>query len=134
METIVLERDIKIFYIEASSFPEGVLPAHEKLHAMVPFSAGRAYFGVSRPEGDVIVYKAGTEETYAGEAEQYGCKTMIIKKGKYIAKTVMDFAKDVTSIERAFQKLLKHPGLDPQGYCVECYLSEKDVRCMVRLE
>jgi hypothetical protein len=38
METRKMDKDIVVFYVEASSFPEGVLAAHQQLHAMVPFS------------------------------------------------------------------------------------------------
>jgi len=63
------------------------------------------------------------------------CKTLIIPKGKYIAILVNDFRKDVMSIDRAFQQLLKKPDLDPQGYCVELYDNEKEaVTCMIRLK
>lgn len=135
METSFLEKDIKVFYVTASSFPQGVLAAHQHLHSMVPFSTKRGYFGISRPEnGGEIVYKAATEETFHGEAEQYKCDTLILKKGKYIQTVVKDYTKDIQSIGRAFGKLLEQPGLDPQGYCVEWYLNDKDVKCMIRLE
>lgn len=134
METTILDKDIKVFYVQANTFPEGVLPAHEKLHAMVPYTKGREYFGLSRPEnGGEIVYKAATEEAFHGEAEQYKCDTLIIKKGKYKSTIVRNYTDDVESIKKAFDKLLHQPGLDPKGYCVEWYLNEKDVKCMIRL-
>jgi len=135
METSFLERDIKVFYVTADAFPQGVLAAHQKLHSMVPFSTKRAYFGISRPEnGGDIVYRAATEETFHGEAEQYKCDTLILKKGKYLQMVVKNYTKDVQSIGRAFGKMLQQPGLDPKGYCVEWYLNDKDVKCMIRLE
>lgn len=134
METIISDKDIKVFYVQATSFPDGVLAAHEKLHSMVPFSKERKYYGISRPEnGHDINYKAATEETFQGEAEQYKCDTIILKKGKYVSITIRSFMDDAKSIGRAFEKLLSQPGLDPQGYCVEWYMNEKDVQCMIRL-
>jgi predicted transcriptional regulator YdeE len=134
METITLNNDIKVFYITAKSFPDGVKQAHEQLHALIPFSKVRKYFGLSRPEnGGGIVYKAAAEEKEAGEAEKLGCQTIVIKKGKYLSQTINDFMKDIPSIGHTFQQLLSHPGLDPQGYCVEWYLNNKDVQCMIRL-
>ncbi|WP_303463239.1 hypothetical protein [Tamlana sp. 1_MG-2023] len=39
------------------------------------------------------------------------------------------------SIDRAFQQLLKKPNLDPKGYCVEQYATDKEVvTCMIRLD
>ncbi len=134
METIEISKDIKVFYITSTSFPDGVMEAHKKLHALVPASEERKYFGISRPESGTIVYKAATEELEAGEAERLHCNTLVLKKGKYISITIKDFMKDIQSIGKAFQQLLSHPDIDPQGYCVELYLNDKDVRCMVRLK
>ena len=134
METIPLPNDIKVFYVTATSFPAGIMDAHKKLHALVPFSADRKYFGISRPENGVIVYKAAAEEINKGEAEKLHCDTLIVKKGKYISLTIKDYVKDKQSIERSFKQLLSNPGIDPQGYCVEWYLNPLDVKCMVRLK
>ncbi|MRG45036.1 transcriptional regulator [Chitinophaga sp. SYP-B3965] len=135
METTILDKDMKVFYVTAAAFPEGVIPAHEKLHSMVPFSTERAYLGISRPEnGGGIVYRAATEETFQGEAEQYKCDTLILKKGKYLSLILKDYAKDPLSFKKAFDKLLNQPGLDPNGYCVEWYINGgKDAKCMIRL-
>ena len=135
METFILENDIKVFYVTATSFPDGIKEAHEKLHSLIPFSKERRYFGVSRPENNShIVYRAAAEEMKEGEAEKLNRKTLVLKKGKYISLTVKDYMKDLSSIEQAFKQLLSYPSLDPQGYCVEWYLNEKDVKCMIRLK
>ncbi|HEY5822880.1 MAG TPA: transcriptional regulator [Cyclobacteriaceae bacterium] len=135
MKTFTLDKDITIFYITASSFPEGVLTAHEELHSLVPFSTERKFFGVSRPEEDgPIVYRAAAEELFKGEAKKFNCDTLVLKKGEYIGKDVKNYINDVQSVQLAFDEILEQPALDPKGYCVELYLSEKDVRCMIRLE
>lgn len=135
MKTYSIENDITVFYVTASSFPNGVMAAHNQLHSIVPFSNERKFFGVSRPEeGGPIVYRAAAEELYQGEGKKFNCDTLVLKKGEYIGIEVKDYIKDVVSIQRAFDEILLQPDLDPKGYCVELYLSEKDVRCMVRLE
>jgi hypothetical protein len=134
MQTLRLENDIQVFYIAATSFPGGVLEAHQKLHALIPFSMERKYFGISRPENGVIIYKAAAEEMAAGEAEQLHSGTLILKRGNYIAGVIHDFMKDIPAIGRTFKELLTYPGIDPDGYCIEWYLDDKNVRCMVRLE
>ncbi len=133
MKTINFENDIKVFYVEAESFPEGIEAAHKKLHELVPFSDKRKFFGISRPENGRIVYRAGVEEVVAGEAERLNCKIMILEKGKYISVTIEDYMKHIEGIGMAFEELLSFPGIDQQGYCVEWYFNDKDVRCMVRL-
>jgi hypothetical protein len=133
LETIILNHDIRVLYIKAVSFPEGIMDAYKRLHAMVSSSEARSYYGISRPEEGVIVYKAAMVELYPGEAQKLNCNIQIIKGGKYIASTIQDYMKDVQEIGRTFQELLTHPRLDPEGFCVEWYLNDKDVRCMVRI-
>jgi hypothetical protein len=135
MEKYSLTQDIKVFYITATSFPDGVLAAHQKLHILVPFSNERKYFGLSRPEGKVgIVYKAATEEAYQGEAEKMGCETYVIQKGEYVSILIKNYMQDIPAIGQAFNELIAQPGIDPNGICVEWYLNNDDVRCMVRLK
>ncbi len=135
MEYLKLENDIKVFYVTASSFPEGIKEATEKLHSLFLFSQERSVFGLSRPEnGGHIVYRAAAEEVEKGEALRLGCETLVIQKGNYISMTVDDFRKDPSAISSAFEQLLNHPNLDPQGYCVEWYETNKEsVKCMIRL-
>jgi hypothetical protein len=134
VETIIIDQDIKVFYEQAASFPDGVKAAHEKLHSLFPFSEKRKYFGISRPENGVIIYKAAVEEIIEGEAEKFGFPTMVLKKGNYISTVIHDFMKDIPVIGRTFQQLLSHPEIDPAGYCVEWYFNMQDVRCMVQLK
>ena len=135
MQTFNLENDIQIFYVTAKSYPEGILAAHQQLHAMVPFSYERKYFGLSRPENNSgIVYRAATEETFEGEAEKYNCETLTINKGQYLSLIISNYRQDLPSIGIAFQKLLSQPNIDPQGYCIEWYISEPAVNCLVRLK
>lgn len=133
METFILNEDIKVFTMTAESFPEGILESHQKLHAIVPFSTDRRYFGVSRPENSVITYKAAAEEL-EGEEGKYELDSLIIKKGRYISLVISGYMKDEQAIAKAFEKLLAYPDIDPDGYCVEWYISDDDVRCMIRLE
>lgn len=134
MEKLILENNIKVFYVTARSFPEGIEEATHKLHSLFTYTKERKIFGLSRPENNgQIVYKAAAEEMTEGEAEKLGCETMVIPKGIYISIKVNDFRKDIMSIDRAFQQLLNYPNLDPQGFCVEWYSSEKEeVICMIR--
>jgi len=134
METIALPNDIKVFYTTAKSFPDGIVEAYDKLHVLVPPSSGRKYYGISRPENGTIVYKAAVEEITPGEAEKFGLNTLVLKKGNYICTILNDWMKDTTEIGSVFSELLTQPGLDPEGYCVEYYFNDKDVRCMVRLD
>ena len=110
------------------------MEAHRQLHTIVPFSNDRKYFGISRPENGVIAYKAAAEEVALGEAEKYKCDTLVLKKGKYISTIIHDYMRKPSGIGDTFRELLAVPNIDPEGYCIEWYLSQKDVQCMVRLK
>ncbi|PQJ11690.1 transcriptional regulator [Flavipsychrobacter stenotrophus] len=135
METIAIDNDILVAYIQASSFPERVMAVHEQLHLHFPGTdKNRKFYGLSRPENDgAISYKAAVEVRDEAEAQLQGLQTLIIQRGNYVSVTIQNFMQDIGSIGSAFQHLLMQPGIDPNGYCVEVYLNEKDVQCIVRI-
>ena len=134
MENYKLVKDIHILYVNATSFPEGVLKAHQKLHSTLPGIQQRQCFGLSRPENGKIQYMAGAEEMHEREAKEKGLKSMIIQKGNYHSILIRNYNSRIESIGEAFEKLIQLPDIDPQGYCVELYSGENDVRCMVRIK
>ena len=134
MEKYINEKDIKVLYVQAASFPMGVGDAFQKLHSQVPDAATRTHYGISQMnERGQIVYKAAVEESFPGEAERLGCETLVIRKGTYACEQLVDWKKDESIIGRTFQKLLQHPDLDKKGYCLEIYTGGKDVLCLVPL-
>ncbi|NLR80577.1 transcriptional regulator [Chitinophaga eiseniae] len=134
MEPYTLEHDIEVFYVTASSFPEGIPAAFDQLGTLLPNMEGRQLYGISRPEnGGHIVYRAAVNALSPGEGQQYGCDTFIIRKGKYLSALLHDYTKDPARIGQAFDELLHAPQLDPQGYCLEQYLDNTHLRCMVPL-
>ena len=134
MNTINFDNDITIMYVQAATFPDGVMPAYEALHSKIHFSADRKFLSVSRPEGSgYISYKAGAEMLDEREAAVLGLPTLTLKKGEYVTITIKNFMDDIPSIGKAFEDLMYHPGIDPEGYCVEWYFNETDVHCMIRL-
>lgn len=133
METIEFDEDVIVMYVNAASFPDDVLAAHQKLHSILSFSADRRYFGLSRPENGNIQYKAGAGVLQHGEAEKYGLQTVTLKKGHYRFITINDYMKDIPAIQKAFNELIALPDIDPEGYCVEQYITQNDMLCMVRI-
>jgi len=135
MNNFTLEKDITLMYVTATSFPEGVMAAHQQLHATIAFNNERKYYGISYPDqtGNII-YKAAAEEMYAGEAAEKELETFLVRKGEYASITVANYMNEKAAIGESFQKLLMHPQLDPRGFCLEWYLSKTDVQCMVPLK
>jgi hypothetical protein len=137
MEKYILENDIKVFCVVAKSFPDGIIEAWQKLHAMLPSVEGRKFFGISRPEPTAkgaTVYKAAVEESYLGEAEKYDCEKFFIKKGAYLNETLSDWKADPTVIGKTFHNILSDSRIDKNGYCLEIYVGENEVRCMVAMQ
>jgi predicted transcriptional regulator YdeE len=135
MDKFTLEQDIVVCAVKAKSFPDGIMAAFGELSAKLPDPHSRgSFYGLSRPEdGEPVVYYAAAAEKEDGEAEQLGMKRIVIKKGEYIYRDISDYMQDLPAIGKTFMEMIHEPGLDPNGYCVELYTSQKDVRCMVRL-
>lgn len=47
---------------------------------------------------------------------------------------ITDFSKTPQSISKAFETLLAYSNIDPNGACIEVYLNDSKVKCLVRLE
>jgi hypothetical protein len=134
MEKYNIDNDIKVFYVTAESFPDGIGAAFQKLLSFLPLPNERILYGISYPnEQGEIIYRAAVKESFPGEGKQNGCETFIIKKGEYQSELLVDWRRDERIVGKTFEKLLKHPGLDKNGYCLEIYINEKDVRCLVPL-
>src|SRR5262245_25508255 len=85
-----LDRDIQIICITASSFPEGVSAAHQKLHSLLPID-GRKFYGISHPDRNGnIIYKAAAEEMHSDEGGKLGLETFTIKKGIFTSELLHD--------------------------------------------
>lgn len=134
MEKYNIDKDISVFYVKAKSFPFGVGGAFTQLRSLLAEESDRKLYGISNPDGsEGIIYRAAVEEAFPGEGKEKGCETFLIRKGTYISKYLADWKRDESGVGRAFQELLGYPGIDPNGYCLEIYENEKDVRCLAPL-
>jgi predicted transcriptional regulator YdeE len=135
MEKYRIDKDSTLMCVPATSFPDGVLAAHQQLHSLIPFSTQRKYYGISYGgTNGTIIYKAAAEELTEGEAAEKKLETFILKNGEYNSILIKNYMDDIPAIGKAFTKLLASPNLDPNGYCVEWYLNDRDVKCMVKLK
>jgi predicted transcriptional regulator YdeE len=135
MEMYKLNKDIEVFFVKAPSFPAGVMAAYDKLHALLPPEDKRMLYGISHSsKSGEIIYLAAAEAKKPNEGSLYGCESFVIRKGNYTSEIIKDFMKNLPLIGETFQKMLQHPQLDPNGYCVEVYFNESDVQCLVKLQ
>lgn len=135
MEEYIIPSDIPVVYFEASSFPNGVGAAHKQLREKLSGPEKRRFFGISWPnEKYEIIYKAAAEQLHPGEAATLGLKTFMIRKGKYTSEVLKDWPKQEGRIGEVFRILLNHPDIAKDGYCLEEYLNDTDIRLMVTLK
>jgi predicted transcriptional regulator YdeE len=132
METKTIPQDIRVLCVTAASFPAGIMDAFHKVHEMAP--GNRTTYGLSHPDSSgEIMYKAAVNEL-PGDAAIEGLEHFVIEKETYLSVTIHNFMQDLPSIGNTFSMLIKQPGLDPNGYCLEWYLNDKDVVCMVKMK
>ncbi len=136
MEIFQITDDIQVVFLSAKNFPNDVPETYEKLYSLIPDNPNRRYFGISYPDKTgVIQYKAAAEILEDDDFSNIELQKFTIKKGNFAAKYIVNHFQDSTCIGEAFQELLKHHKLDPNGYCLEVYknFTDLDVHCMVSL-
>ena len=135
MDKYSLSEDIKVMCITADHFPEGIEKAQLQLEAQFSQKDNRRFFGISKPnKNGEIIYKAAAEELVAGETEAYALEPFRIKKGHYNSFYLKDYKENPNSIRESFQLLLGQAEIDPEGYCIEWYIGQNDVKCMVPVD
>jgi len=134
-EEYYVNEDITVLFKTATSFPDGIQKAHKDLHSLLSPSDRRTFYGISYPDRNGnIIYKAAAEQVREDEAKKLNMEAFTIRKGKYICEVLKEWRKDEMSVGRTFKKLLSDPRIDKKGYCLEIYVNEKDMRCLVPLD
>ena len=134
MDNFTIDKNIKTICVTAESFPDGIEAAHLKLQASISDKGRRQFFGISWPGPDgEIIYKAAASELESGEAENGNNETFTIKAGPYNSFYITDYRENLDGISRAFELLTAQHETDPNGYCLEWYINDKDVKCLVPL-
>lgn len=132
MMSFKLDNELHLFYVTATSFPEGIMDAFKRLEDTIGGKDNRVFFGLSKPQQNgIIQYRAAVLESYPGEANHFGLDTYTLQKGTYLTQVVPDFMNHIPAIGQTFQQLLDSPQLDPASWCIEWYKGD-DVMCMVK--
>lgn len=134
MKNIILSNDIKVYYIQAKSFPEGITDAFRALEKSGENFKDRPYFGISSMKGSEIIYRAGIQILNEEEEKKIGQNIFIIPKGEYSTMNIKNFRKNISEIAETFKVLLTTPGADMEFPCIEWYENHEDVLCMVKLK
>lgn len=127
-----IDHPIEVYTITATSFPEGVLEAHQQLHQLTRQDKTRSYYGISFPAGKgKIMYMAAASIQKNDIDELKKLNKFIIQPGYYVKVTIKDFRKNIEQIGKTFTALLQHPQLKQNGHCLEKYPNDNDLICMV---
>jgi hypothetical protein len=136
MEQVNIPQDIKVVFLKAENFPADVPDTYKKLHALIGEHPDRRYFGISHPDQTgKIQYKAAAEILPSDYFSNNELSRFTIEKGVFSSRYINNHFQDNNCIGDTFNELLRHPQLDPAGYCLEVYknYTDPDVHCMVRL-
>jgi hypothetical protein len=133
MEIFKIEKDIRLLTIKARSFPDTIKEAFDLLEKNVPYTDKRIFFGLSKPEGGKIVYRAAITAEPEEEADQYKLEEFTLKQGIYLTEKINNWMNAPQQIGPVFEKLLQDSRLDLSSYCVEWYQGN-DVLCMVKIK
>jgi hypothetical protein len=134
MELYQLKNDLHLFGIQVTTFPTGIKEAFDKIIAMVPDGMERAHYGISSMEGDKIIYHAACAEKYKGEAEKLNCQAYVVVKGNYLSITISDWMKNIGSIKDAFHEMMQDKRADLTKACVEWYMTDQEMMCMMKMK
>jgi len=135
MQIEIIEKDIPVLCAAAPSFPDGIMEAYDAIEKAFPDRKGRMFYGISKPnEQGVIVYKAAIEQKSAEEGKTSNLEAFTIPAGTYVSETVQDFSFNPSEkIGGAFRTLLTDPRIDPTSWCIEQYIGDDTVKCMMRI-
>lgn len=127
-------KDMKVVYVEAKSFPEGIEEAFDRLKEKIGHIKRLSYFGISNPEaGKGIVYRAAAATMPEVNADELGLGELTVKGGNYYSVELADISQDVSQISEAFELILSKPDIDPKGMCIEVYdhFNFNKVECII---
>ena len=97
MEQILIEDDIPVYRVKASSFPAGIKAAHEKIHTLFPPDKARKYYGISQGAGGgQIVYWAAVSKLPGEPGQKDAAESFVIRKGKYISIYIKYFLNNIS--------------------------------------
>jgi predicted transcriptional regulator YdeE len=132
MEETQIKEELRLFCIKAKSFPQGITLAFRELEQKLGGANGRSLYGLSRGDKNGIVYWAAALSR-TGEELPPGLEDIVIPPGTYLSKQLSNWRRNEAIIAQTFQKMLDNPRIDPDGYCIEKYLNNDEVVCMVKI-
>jgi len=131
MNTTKIEKDIEVVCVTASNFPEGIQETFRHLFGQLDKHNERTIYGISYNTNGKMVYKAAAT-ALVGDNENL--ERLTIQHGNYATKEIKDYYNNIPEIGKTFQEFISTLDYDPQGVCVELYLDQQDMLCMIKLK
>lgn len=131
MEIVTLKNSFKVAAIQASSFPEGVAQAHEQLKEAVTTESEHTFYGISHPLKDGSIAYFAAANVLHDDTLSTGLEIFTIEKGDFLAVSLKDWKNNIYQITSIFEALIADPRIDKNGYCLEEYINDTTLRCMV---
>ena len=133
MQTITLENDYQLFFVNVPDFPLGIKEKFIELQQMLPNMQHRTFYGLSyMNDEDIVIYNCAVTELEKGEAAKYGGTPFTLEKGEYLAEPIHDWMDKLDTIGLTLEKLMDNPTADKSFPCVEWYKTETELMCMVK--
>lgn len=134
MEIHTVTNDIIVLCKNIASFPIGIKEGFDEMIEHFGME-GREYYGISRMDADYnIIYKVAVKQETSGEGDQFNYTPFTIKKGQYLSETLFNWMSNTNMIKESFDKLMEDPRFDNTYDCIEWYVSDDEVKCLVRIK
>ena len=133
MENISIRHlgDLKLMYVQASSFPDGIQDAWDKLEKTLDTMKGRKFYGTSHYENGKMIYRACVIPVDDAEVLKLGLKTFTVPPGEYAAAKLMNWSSQIQKIREIFTELNNNYSANPDLPNIEFYKSSKELILML---
>jgi len=132
MDSFTFQEDTPVFCVTALNGRQGAADAMATLKSLLPHDSRRHAYGLYWPGKDGGTYKAAMSKLEGDPAIESG-EVFTIKNGPYNSFYITDYRSQPGAVDRAFEILRGQHEVDPEGYCLEWYVNEHDVKCLVPL-
>lgn len=132
MDSYTFQEDLIVACVTSPNGIEGADDAMATLRSLLSPHERRQFFGIYWPGVDGGTYKAAATLTESDSVKQ-GLGAFTIKNGPYNSFYIKDYKSQPDAVVKAFDMLRNQHEVDPDGYCLEWFVNENDVKCMVPL-
>ena len=131
--SIIKLDELKLMYVEAETFPEGIKDSWDKLEKALGTTKGRKFYGISKCIGSKIIYRACVIPIDDNEPDQLGLETLTIPSSRYASKKLLNWSSQIQMFGTIFDELFSKHSTNGELYALEDYKSPDEVILMVPL-